>query len=98
MIEKLVAAHAAGRLTFRGAHAALLDMEAFAAYLAPLKRKRWYVYTKRPLAGPKAVLAYLSRYTHRVAISNRRLIAADAKTSRLRSRTIGSTDPLATRR
>ena len=80
MIEKLVAAHAAGRLTFHGAHAALVDAKPFAAYLAPLKKRRWYVYTKRPLAGPKAVLAYLSRYTHRVAISNRRLIAADAKT------------------
>ena len=80
MIEKLVAAHAAGQLTFQGAHAALVNTQAFAAYLAPLKRTRWYVYAKRPLAGPKAVLAYLSRYTHRVAISNRRLIAADAKT------------------
>ena len=46
--------------------------------MAPLKRTRWFVYAKRPFAGPKAVLAYLSRYTHRVAISNRRLIAADA--------------------
>jgi hypothetical protein len=80
MIEKLVAAHAAGQLTFHGAHAALVNTKAFAAYLAPLKRTRWYVYAKRPLAGPKAVLAYLSRYTHRVAISNRRLIAADART------------------
>jgi hypothetical protein len=80
MIEKLMVAHAAGRLTFHGAHAALVDAKAFAAHLAPLKKRRWYVYTKRPLAGPKAVLAYLSRYTHRVAISNRRLIAADAKT------------------
>ena len=57
-----------------------VNTKAFAAYLAPLKRTRWYVYAKRPLTGPKAVLAYLSRYTHRVAISNRRLIAADAKT------------------
>src|SRR5262250_1393393 len=80
MITKLVAAHAAGQLTFHGAHAALVNTKAFAAYLAPLRRRRWYVYTKRPLAGPEAVLAYLSRYTHRVAISNRRLIAADAKT------------------
>ena len=86
MIEKLVAAHATGQLTFHGAHAALVNTQAFAAYLAPLKRTRWYVYAKRPPellskgAGPKAVLAYLSRYTHRVAISNRRLIAADAKT------------------
>jgi hypothetical protein len=80
MIEKLVAAHAAGRLRFHGAHAALVNTKAFTAYLAPLKRTRWYVYAKRPLAGPQAVFAYLSRYTHRVAISNRRLIAADAKT------------------
>jgi hypothetical protein len=79
MIDKLVAAHAAGQLTFHGAHAALAGAKAFAAYLAPLKRTRWFVYAKRPFAGPKAVLAYLSRYTHRVAISNRRLIAADAK-------------------
>jgi hypothetical protein len=79
MIEKLVAAHTAGRLTFYGAHAALANAKAFAAYLAPLKRTRWFVYAKRPFAGPKAVLAYLSRYTHRVAISNRRLIAADGK-------------------
>src|SRR5947208_4732637 len=80
MIEKLIAAHAADQLTFYGVHAALGDAKAFAAYLAPLKRRRWFVYAKRPFAGPKAVLAYLSRYTHRVAISNRRLIAADAKT------------------
>jgi len=79
MIEKLVAAHAAGQLTFHGAHAALVNTKAFAAYLAPLRRTRWFVYAKRPFAGPKAVLAYLSRYTHRVAISNRRLIAADAR-------------------
>ena len=76
----MLAAHAAGQLTFHGALAALVDTKAFAAYLAPLKKRRWYVHTQRPLAGPKAVLAYLSRYTHRVAISNRRLIAADAKT------------------
>jgi hypothetical protein len=79
MIEKLVAAHAAGQLTFYGARAALVDAAAFAAYLAPLRRTRWFVYAKRPFAGPKAVLAYLARYTHRVAISNRRLIAADTK-------------------
>jgi hypothetical protein len=80
MIEKLIVAHAAGQLTFYGTHAALGDTKAFATYLVPLKRKHWFVYAKRPFAGPKAVLAYLSRYTHRVAISNRRLIAADAKT------------------
>jgi len=74
MIDKLVAAHAADQLTFHGAHAALANTKVFAAYLAPLKRMRWFVYAKRPFAGPKAVLAYLARYTHRVAISNRRLM------------------------
>jgi hypothetical protein len=80
MLEKLAAAHEAGKLAFFGAHAHLADAKAFAAFLAPLKRTRWFVYSKRPFAGPKAVLAYLSRYTHRVAISNSRLIAADAET------------------
>jgi hypothetical protein len=77
MLKKLLAAHKAGKLTFFGTHAHLAGDKAFAAFLAPLKRTRWFVYAKRPFAGPKAVLAYLSRYTHRVAISNRRLIAAD---------------------
>jgi Putative transposase/Transposase zinc-binding domain len=79
MLEKLVAAHQAGQLQFFGAHAHLSDAKAFAAFLAPLRNKRWFVYAKRPFAGPKAVLAYLSRYTHRVAISNRRLIALDER-------------------
>ena len=55
----------------------LADDDAFAAFLAPLRKTRWFVYSKRPFAGPQAVLAYLSRDTHRVAISNSRLIAAD---------------------
>jgi hypothetical protein len=78
MLEKLVAAHKAGKLVFFGAHAHLAGDKAFAAFLKPLRRTRWFVYSKRPFAGPNAVLAYLSRYTHRVAISNSRLIAADA--------------------
>jgi hypothetical protein len=78
MLEKLLAAHAAAKLTFYGAHAHLADANAFAKFLAPLKKTRWFVYAKRPFAGPKAVLAYLARYTHRVAISNSRLIKADA--------------------
>ena len=57
----------------------LADANTFAAFLAPLSKKRWFVYAKRPFAGPKAVLAYLSRYTHRVAISNRRLIALNER-------------------
>ncbi len=77
MLEKLLAAHATGSLRFLGSHAHLADAKVFAAFLAPLKKKRWFVYAKRPFAGPKAVLAYLSRYTHRVAISNHRLIAVD---------------------
>ena len=76
-LHKLLAAHRAGRLKFFGAHAHLNNTRAFAAYLAPLHKTKWYVYGKRPFGGPKAVLAYLSRYTHRVAISNSRLIAAD---------------------
>jgi hypothetical protein len=79
MLTKLAAAHQEGRLQFFGVHAHLADATAFAAFLAPLRNKRWFVYAKRPFAGPKAVLAYLSRYTHRVAISNRRLIALDER-------------------
>jgi hypothetical protein len=79
MLEKLVAVHETGQLRFFGAHAQLADAKAFAAFLAPLRKTRWFVYAKRPFAGPKAVLAYLSRYTHRVAISNRRLIALDER-------------------
>ena len=77
LLEKLIAAHKAGHLTFFGNHAALADAQAFATYLTPLRRAEWVVYAKRPFGGPQAVLAYLSRYTHRVAISNRRLIAVD---------------------
>src|SRR5512134_418538 len=77
MRERLAAAHAAGQLTFFGAHVALADNRAFAAFLAPLKKTKWFVYSKRPFAGPAAVLAYLARYTHRVAIANSRLIALD---------------------
>ena len=80
VLEGLAAAHAAGKLRFFGSHAHLVDAKAFTACLKPLRKRRWFVYAKRPFAGPKAVLAYLSRYTHRVAISNRRLIAADART------------------
>ena len=77
MLEKLGAAYGQGRLTLEGTLAKLVIGNAFAALLKPLRRKNWFVYAKRPFAGPKAVLAYLSRYTHRVAISNTRLIAHD---------------------
>jgi hypothetical protein len=69
--------HAAGRLRFFGDQVALKDSRAFLRHLAPLRKKRWVVYAKPPFSGPEAVLAYLSRYTHRVAISNHRLIAFD---------------------
>jgi len=72
----LDAAHTAGQLHFFGEHIALIQPRQFAAYLAPLRKAEWVVYSKRPFGGPEAVLAYLARYTHRVAISNRRLIAA----------------------
>jgi hypothetical protein len=79
LLAKLLAAHAAGKLQFLGKHAALTERKAFAAYLAPLRKLKWYVYSKPPFGGPTAVLAYLSRYTHRVAISNRRLITLDRR-------------------
>jgi hypothetical protein len=80
MLQKLAASYGKGKLTFFGKHASLANPKAFANFLRPLKTTRWFVYSKRPFAGPKAVLAYLSRYTHRVAISNARLIAADTNT------------------
>ncbi len=76
-LEKLAAAHEAGRLRFFGDHRRLADVQAFADYIGPLRKAEWVVYAKRPFAGPEAVLAYLSRYTHRVAIANSRLIALD---------------------
>jgi hypothetical protein len=79
LLEKLTAAHAAGELQFFGNHANLADSKAFAAYLNPLRNSNWVVYCKEPFGGPEEVLRYLARYTHRVAISNRRLIACDEK-------------------
>jgi len=76
-LDKLRAAYQAGALQFFGKHTRLIDPRAFAAYLAPLWNTNWVVYCKRPFGGPKQVLRYLARYTHRVAISNRRLIACD---------------------
>jgi hypothetical protein len=79
VLEKLAAAHCAGQLQFFGKHAALTNARAFAAYLAPLRNSDWVVYCKRPFGGPAEVLRYLARYTHRVAISNRRLVALNHK-------------------
>ena len=78
-LEELQRVHRAGELRFYGEHATLADAQAFAAWLAPLRKSEWVVYAKRPFAGPQAVLAYLSRYTHRVAISNSRLITLDER-------------------
>ncbi len=76
-LEELQSAHRAGLLQFFGDYIDLADAEAFADWLMPLRQCEWVVYAKRPFAGPEAVLAYLSRYTHRVAISNSRLVAVD---------------------
>jgi Putative transposase/Transposase zinc-binding domain len=78
-LAALADAHAAGRLRFFGEIAGLCRREAFARHLAPLRRKNWFVYAKPPFAGPEAVLAYLARYTHRVAIANSRLLALDER-------------------
>jgi len=76
-LTRLMALHAAGRLAFYGSLAPLGDRRAFLRHLSPVRKKNWVVYAKPPFAGPEAVLAYLSRYTHRVAISNSRLLRCD---------------------
>jgi predicted RNA-binding Zn-ribbon protein involved in translation (DUF1610 family) len=78
-VEELEKVHRAGQLQFFGEYIELADAPVFAKWLAPMRACEWVVYAKRPFAGPTAVLAYLSRYTHRVAISNRRLIALDER-------------------
>ena len=76
-LTRLVELHTAGRIHFFGDQSELNERRCFLRHLAPLRRKKWVVYAKPPFAGPEAVLAYLSRYTHRIAISNRRLISFD---------------------
>ena len=76
-LKMLIAAHQADRLKFFGDHARLAERPAFTAFLAPLKKVEWVVYAKEPFAGPEPVLRYMARYTHRVAISNQRLVADD---------------------
>ena len=78
-IEELLRLHQAGRLRFFGELAALADGACFSQWLAPMRQCEWVVYAKRPFAGPQAVLAYLSRYTHRVAITSSRLVAMDER-------------------
>ena len=77
-LEGLAKLHKEGKLAFFGSLSRLADPDAFATYLAPLHKTNWVVYAKQPFGGPEAVLAYLSRYTHRIAISNHRLVSADA--------------------
>jgi hypothetical protein len=79
-LDGLLALHRAGDLSFFSELTGLADHGAFARHLAPLRKTEWVVYAKPPFGGPEAVLAYLSRYTHRVAISNSRLISANANT------------------
>lgn len=79
-LDGLMGLHRAGDLSFNGDLAGLADERAFARWLAPFRKTEWVVYAKPPFGGPEAVLAYLSRYTHRVAISNSRLVSADAET------------------
>ena len=78
-LEELQRLHETGKLQFFGEHAGLADAKTFRTWLAPMRQCEWVVYAKRPFAGPSAVLAYLSRYTHRVAISNSRLLALDER-------------------
>jgi hypothetical protein len=78
-LEELRNAHRDGQLKFFGEQLDLADAKLFADWLTPLRQCEWVVYAKRPFAGPEAVLAYLSRYTHRVAISNSRLVALDER-------------------
>jgi hypothetical protein len=78
-LERLTAAYQVGRLEFFGDQAALAKPARFKAYVAALRKVEWVVYAKRPFGGPDAVLVYLSRYTHRVAIANSRLVAFDGE-------------------
>lgn len=78
ILEGLVRLHKSGKLHFFGDHVDLARATAFDDFLKPLRKIDWVVYAKEPFAGPKSVLAYLSRYTHRIAISNSRLIRANA--------------------
>lgn len=79
-LDRLMALHRAGKLAFFGDMDGLAEAQAFADWLAPFRKSEWVVYSKPPFGGPEAVLAYLSRYTHRIAISNSRLVSANAGT------------------
>jgi hypothetical protein len=91
-LDKLLVAHRRGQLKFFGDQAPLAAPEAFAVHLTPLRRSEWVVYAKPPFGGPAAVLAYLARYTHRVAIANSRLVAMDDHAVRFRWKDYRSAD------
>ena len=97
-LAMLSKAHAEGQLKFFNAHAELADKKSFKRFLVPLRRIKWVVYCKDPFAGPQQVLRYLSRYTHRVAISNRRLVSADDKGVAFRWKDYRSEGPAGGRR
>jgi len=97
-LEALVQAHELGQLQFFAEYQDLADPALFAQWLVPLRGTEWVVYAKRPSPAPRAVLAYLSRYTHRVAISNRRLVAFDERASPSAGRIIEPRGERATRR
>jgi Putative transposase len=78
-MTRLLELHGAGKLNFFGKNTSLSEKRVFQSRIARLRKKNWVVYAKPPFAGPEAVLAYLARYTHRVAISNRRLITLDER-------------------
>jgi hypothetical protein len=92
-LDRLLAAQAAGKLKLFGDLARLAEPSALATHLAPLRRTEWVVYAKPPFGGPAAVLAYLSRYTHRVAIANSRLLAMDEDAVRFRWKDYRTADP-----
>jgi hypothetical protein len=98
LLAMLMDAHDSGQLTFFNTHAGLAEKRTFKCFIAMLRHIRWVVHCKAPFAVPEQVLRYLSRYTHRVAISNRRLVPPTTPASRSVGRTIASTARAAGRR
>src|SRR5262249_60403399 len=93
MLAMLIDAHDSGQLTFFNTHAGLAEKSTFKRFIAALRRIHWVVHCKAPFAGPEQVLRYLSRYTHRVDISNRHLVAADNTSNAIRWKAYSITGP-----
>ncbi len=93
----LIAAHKANRLKFFSDHVPLADFTAFAAWISQLREVDWWLYAKPPFGGPKPVLAYLSRYTHRIAMSNRQLWRGTTLVSHSTTKIVASKARTATR-